>query len=242
MSISSKLATDFVKRNFKIFNFTYPMTKASEISDWNVYEAHVRVNDVEIELFDHDSCCTRCVMLKLPERLCSKLSLEDALRRIDKENIDMTWYIYSKTKLVRVTTNRLMMLEKLLKKSGLFMASQETFHFDTAKAMIEDESGNTVEALNQANLSDIEGVIIDGVKYYPALDVEKLCYKADKLYTAVKKECDKIKKDYEKAYKSLDPKFIEAQSKMLQLSKDLSVTSLETINTIIDKLTEMCKK
>lgn len=243
MSISSKLATDFVKRNFNVFEFESRPKKASAIDLNDVYDTHVRVDGIEINPFSYDSECIGCITVILPARLkANRSSLEKMLRQIKREDMDMKDIIAGPTYRYRVTTNRLIVLEELMKKSGLFKASQETFHFDTSKAMIEDESGNTVEALNQANLSDIEGVIINGVKYYPALDVEKLCYKADKLYTSIKKEHDRIKKDYEKAYKSLDPKFIEAQSKMLQLSKDLSVTSLETINTIIDKLTEMCKK
>lgn len=115
MTISSKLAVDFVKRNFSSFEFTSPMTKASAVTGWNVYEAHVRVNGADIELFDRDY---GCVMVKLPEKLCGKLGLEEALKLIDKEDMDMDCYLNDKYDWVRVTTNRLLMLEKLMKKSG----------------------------------------------------------------------------------------------------------------------------
>ena len=121
MSSSSKLAVDFVKRNFNSFDFDNKIKKASEVTSHNVYDAHVRINCVDIELFDIDICATSCViMVKLPEQLCGKLGLEEALKLIDKEDMDMESYFPGRNKYVRVTTNRLLMLEKLMKKSGFF--------------------------------------------------------------------------------------------------------------------------
>ena len=120
MSISSKLAVDFVKRNFNSFDFDNKIKKASEVTSCNVYDAHVRINYAYIELFDIDVGATSCViMVKLPEKLCGKLGLEEALKQIDKENMGMESYFTGRNKYVRVTTNRLLMLEKLMKKSGL---------------------------------------------------------------------------------------------------------------------------
>lgn len=118
MTISSKLATDFVKRNFSSFEFKNPLKKAAAIAKWNVYDAYIKVLCVDIELFCLDTGSTGCMMVKLPEKLCGKLGLEEALKLIDKEDIDMTNYCCDKCKFVRVTTNRLMMLEKLMKNSG----------------------------------------------------------------------------------------------------------------------------
>ena len=123
MNISTKLATDFVKRNFNSFEFKNPLTKASEVTSWNVYDVRVRVNGADIELFDSDYGCT---MVKLPECLCGKLGLEEALKLIDKENMDMKNYLHDTTKYVRVTTNRLLMLEKLMKKSGCINKSNQS--------------------------------------------------------------------------------------------------------------------
>lgn len=118
MTISSKLATDFVKHNFNTFKFKNPLTKASAITKWNVYDAYIKVLCVDIELFCLDTGSTGCTMVKLPEKLCGKLGLEEALKLIDKEDMDMTNYCCDKCEYVRVTTNRLMMLEKLMKNSG----------------------------------------------------------------------------------------------------------------------------
>ena len=115
MTISTKLAVDFVKRNFNSFEFKNLLAKASEVTSWNVYDACVRVGCVDIKLFDSYYGCT---LVKLPEKLCGKLKLEEALKLIDKEDMDMENYLHDTTKCVRVTTNRLLMLEKLMKKSG----------------------------------------------------------------------------------------------------------------------------
>ncbi len=120
MSISSKLAVDFVKRNFNSFDFGNKIKKASEVTSRNVYDAHVRINCAYIdELFELDpGAYNCCIMVKLPEKLCGKLGLEAALKLIDKENMDMESYLLGRNKYVRVTTNRLLLLEKLMKKSG----------------------------------------------------------------------------------------------------------------------------
>ena len=115
MSISSKLAVDFVKRNFKSFDFDNKIKKASEVTSSNVYDAHVRIYCADIKLFD---IASYCIMVNLPEKLCGKLGLEEALTQIDKENMGMESYFTGRNKYVRVTTNRLLMLEKLMKKSG----------------------------------------------------------------------------------------------------------------------------
>lgn len=154
MTISTKLAVDFVKRNFNTFEFTSPMTKASAVTSWNVYEAHVRVNGVDIELFDLDSGSTSCVMVKLPEKLCGKLGLEEALKLIDKEDMDMTSYLHDKYDWVRVTTNRLLMLEKLMKKSGFINPlNHDANDLIAAKiAQMQSEASSTyANTLNQLN-------------------------------------------------------------------------------------------
>ena len=118
MTIATKLAVDFVKRNFNSFEFDDKLKKASEVTSWNVYDTHVRIGCADVKLFDLDTGSTSCTMVLLPEKLCGKLGLEEALKLIDKEDMDMESYIHGKNEYVRVTTNRLLMLEKLMKKSG----------------------------------------------------------------------------------------------------------------------------
>lgn len=117
MTISNKLAVDFVKRNFNSFEFE-DLTKATEVNSLNVYGTHLIVGNIDFKLFELDAGSTRRAMVLLPEKLCGKLGLEEALKLIDKEDMDMTNYLHGKNKYVSVTTNRLLMLEKLMKKSG----------------------------------------------------------------------------------------------------------------------------
>lgn len=151
MTISTKLAVDFVKRNFNSFDFDGKIKKASEVTSWNVYDAHVRVNGADIELFNRDY---GCAMVKLPECLCGKLGLEEALKLIDKEDMDMDCYLHDKCDLVRVTTNRLLMLEKLMNKSGLINPlNRDAKDMIAAKiAEMQSEASSTyAHTLNQLN-------------------------------------------------------------------------------------------
>lgn len=151
MSISSKLAVDFVKRNFNSFDFDNKIKKASEVTSSNVYDAHVRIYCADIKLFD---IANYCITVKLPEKLCGKLELEEALKQIDKENMGMESYFTGRNKYVRVTTNRLLMLEKLMKKSGFInQINHEVKDKIIAKiAQMQSEASATyANTLNQLN-------------------------------------------------------------------------------------------
>ena len=154
MTIASKLAVDFVKRNFNSFEFDDKLKKASEVTSWNVYGAHVRIGCADVKLFDLDRGSTSCTMVLLPEKLCGKLGLEEALKLIDKEDMDMESYIHGKNEYVRVTTNRLLMLEKLMKKSGFINPlNQDSKDLIAAKiAEMQSEASSTyANSLNQLN-------------------------------------------------------------------------------------------
>lgn len=156
MTIATKLAVDFVKRNFNSFEFDSndKITKASEVTSWNVYDAHVRIGCADVKLFEIDTGFTSCVMVLLPEKLCGKLGLEEALKLIDKEDMDMDSYIHSKNEYVRVTTNRLLMLEKLMKKSGFINPiNRDSKDLIAAKiAQMQSEASSTyANTLNQLN-------------------------------------------------------------------------------------------
>lgn len=154
MPVSTKLAVDFVKRNFNSFEFDDNLKKASEVTSWNIFGAHVRVNCADIKIFNLDVGSTSCAMVLLPEKLCGKLGLEEALKLIDKEDMDMDSYTHSKNEYVRVTTNRLLMLEKLMKKSGFINPlNHDSKDMIAAKiAELQSEASSTyANTLNQLN-------------------------------------------------------------------------------------------
>lgn len=154
MPISTRLAIDFVKRNFNSFEFEDKLKKASEVTSWNIFGAHVKVGCADVELFNLDTGSTSCAMVLLPEKLCGKLGLEEALKLIDKEDMDITNYLNGKNEYVRVTTNRLLMLEKLMKKSGFIdPINLDSRHLIAAKiAQMQSEASSTyANTLNQLN-------------------------------------------------------------------------------------------
>lgn len=154
MPISTKLAVDFVKRNFNSFEFEDKLKKASEVTSWNIFGAHVRVGCADVELFNLDTGSTSCAMVLLPEKLCGKLGLEEALKLIDKEDMDMDSYTHGKNEYVRVTSNRLLMLEKLMKKSGFINPlNHDSKDMIAAKiAQMQSEASSTyANTLNQLN-------------------------------------------------------------------------------------------
>ena len=154
MPIATKLAVDFVKRNFNSFEFEDKLKKASEVTSWNIFGAHVRVGCADVELFNLDTGSTSCAMVLLPEKLCGKLGLEEALKLIDKEDMDMDSYTHGKNEYVRVTSNRLLMLEKLMKKSGFINPlNHDSKDMIAAKiAQMQSEASSTyANTLNQLN-------------------------------------------------------------------------------------------
>ena len=154
MTIATKLAVDFVKRNFKSFEFEDKLKKASEVTSWNIYGTHVKIGYADVKLFRLDAGSTSCTMVLLPKKLCGKLGLEEALSLIDKEDMDITNYLHGKNEYVRVTTNRLLMLEKLMKKSGFIdPINLDSKHLIAAKiAEMQSEASSTyAHTLNQLN-------------------------------------------------------------------------------------------
>ena len=154
MSIATKLTVDFVKHNFNSFDFDGKIKKASEVTSWNVYDAHVKIGYTDVKLFRIDAGSTSCATVKLPEKLCGKLGLEEALKLIDKEDMDITNYLRDKSEYVRVTSNRLLMLEKLMKKSGFIdPINLDSKHLIAAKiAQMQSEASSTyAHTLNQLN-------------------------------------------------------------------------------------------
>ena len=120
MTISSKLATDFVKRNFDSFQFD-SQTRRQCLTAYGVRNAYITVGCADIHPFCLDTGSTSCMMVLLPERLnADKSTLDEMFKQIDHEDMDMRSIIAGPNKYYRVTTNRLLVLEKLMKNSGFF--------------------------------------------------------------------------------------------------------------------------
>lgn len=119
MTISSKLATDFVKRNFRAFRFeSQPSWR--HLTAYHLRQAYITVGCADLHLFALDTGSTSCMMMSMPKCLNPKTStLDEMLSKIERDNMDMSDYLGNNNVMVRVTTNRLQVLEKLMLRTGL---------------------------------------------------------------------------------------------------------------------------
>lgn len=119
MTISSKLAIDFVKRNFGAFRFeSQPSWR--HLTAYHLRQAYVTVGCADLHLFALDTGSTSCMMMSMPKCLKPTTStLDEMLSKIERDNIDMSDYLGNNNVMVRVTTNRLLVLEKLMLRTGL---------------------------------------------------------------------------------------------------------------------------
>lgn len=152
MTISSKLATDFVKRHVNIFKFP-DGTDMKHLSYWDVAKATVLYNGVEFRPFSVDTGSTSCMMVTLPTLLKPYSStLEEMLNKLKNSEIDMRTACYGYTAQYRVTTNRLIVLEKLFEKSGI-LAKREEAGLD--KIAIVNETIDNIQADLKRQFDDV---------------------------------------------------------------------------------------
>ncbi len=235
MTISAKLAKDFVKQHFNIFEFETNTKSATKVCWYQVTKAYLTVGCADIYPFCIDTGATSRMLVKLPISLkAEKATLKEMLARIKHDDMDMRDCIPGTCKYYLVTTNRLKVLEELMRNSGLLVTKHEEYVFNPERIKQTDSEGNAIIPLTQNRLTEVNGVIIDGKKYYPAESIEHLCDEADITYS-------KLQHEYEKLWRNIDPKFIDAHCRMVQLSKDLSTKSLEVANNLIEKLTDVLK-
>lgn len=154
MTIASKLAVDFVKRNFDSFQFD-SQTRRQCLTAYGVRNAYITVGCADIHPFCLDTGSTSCMMVLLPERLnADKSTLDEMFKQINREDMDMRSIIAGPNKYYRVTTNRLLVLEKLMKKSGCInQLNRDSKDLILAKiAEMQSEASSTyAHTLNQLN-------------------------------------------------------------------------------------------
>lgn len=232
MTISEKLAFEFIKAH-DCFQFDTAVNK-DKMTSYDIDKAFFVVSNMEIHPFKREPGYHTAYMV-LPFVLNpDNATLKDMLKAVQTKNLDALDIIAQQPRTWQVTANRLKVLEQMMKNSGLIVTKSEEYLFDPERIPKEDEEGKAIIPLTQNRLSEVQGKIIDGQKYYPAEAIEQLCANADKEYS-------KLQHSYEKLWHSIDPKFIDAHCRMMSLSKDLADKSLETATNLIDKLTEILK-
>ena len=231
MTISEKLAFDFIKEHDCVM---VDVLDKSKMTSYDIDKAFFVNGNIELHPFKRDPGY-HTISVTLPTCLHPEnATLKDMMKRIESNDIDVEYLVKNNFDFYSVTSNRLKVFEEILKRSGKIVTKCEEYAFDPERIPKEDEDGNAIIPLTQNRLAEMNGVIIDGKKYYPADEVERMCDAADREYS-------KLHRDYEKLWRNIDPKFIDAHCRMMQLSKDLSTKSLETATNLIDKLTEILK-
>jgi len=123
MTMSSKLAVDFVKRHYDSFKFESQPAKASTLTAYHVRYAYLTVGNAYVHPFCFDTGSTNCMMVMLPARLkADNSTLDEMFKQIEREDMNMralTDPAAGPNKSYRVTTNRLLVLEELMLRSGL---------------------------------------------------------------------------------------------------------------------------
>jgi len=153
MTISSKLAVDFVKRYFSAFEFDSQPTKATTINTYHIQQAYVVVSNADIYPFHLDKNSTSCMLIFLPERLkADKSTLDEIFKQIEREDMDMTALVAGPNKCYRVTTNRLLVLEKLMQRSGLLNLTPS---FSRTQQVLLNERINQLEAVVNQNYNNL---------------------------------------------------------------------------------------
>lgn len=155
MNISTKLAVDFVKRNFGAFQFESQPCQ-QRLTAYHLPLSYVAVGCADLHLFAIDTDSTSCMMMSMPKCLKpATSSLDEMLRKIERDDMDMSDYLGNNNVMVRVTTNRLLVLEKLMKKSGFIHPLNHDFKDLIAAKITEMQSeasttyANTLNKLNE---------------------------------------------------------------------------------------------
>jgi len=152
MTISTKLATDFVKRNFGAFRFD-TNTRWQHLTAYGVCRSYVSVGCADLHLFALDTGSTSCMMMSMPKCLKPTTStLDEMLRKIEHDNMDMSDYLGNNNVMVRVTTNRLLVLEKLMLRTGLL---NPTPGFSKTQQALLNERINQLEAVVNQNYNNL---------------------------------------------------------------------------------------
>lgn len=229
MNISEKLALLFIEKYFHYFDTE--VEPGTVLKSTDIPYCTTFTNGVTIFKY-----CGHELFVYLPEILSpessSKKSMVSKVQHNDisfediDEVYDWCWY--------RVTQNRLDVLEEIMYNSGMTDASS-TYRFSSENIVKYDTDNTEICTSAQDYLTLLDGFKRDDKAYFYANDVEMLCKNIDILYSKKLKQKDE-------QLCSVDPKFIECNSKVIELATSTLSSALETMNKLFGKLAEMLKQ
>lgn len=225
MNHSQRLVLEFIKRHHELFD-TDCTKSSSALNSFDISDFEVLNNGVKIF-----TTIGNAVYVKLPCELEPyKSSKKVMLSRVhkldivlnDSYNDNSDWYL--------VTQNRLDVLEEIMYNSGIDVSNSA---FTEENIVNHDLYNNEIDTSSQQLLTSLKTYCNNS--FYSVADVIDLCERIDVLYSA------KLRKKDEQLC-IVDPKFIECNSKIIELATSTLSSALDTMNKLFVKLTVMLKQ
>lgn len=229
MNISEKLALMFIKKHFHYFDTEVEsgvILRSTEIS-----KCDTLTNGVKIFKYRGRELCVYLPEILSPESSSKKSMISKVQRNdISFEDInkiyDWCWY--------RVTQNRLNVLEEIMYNSGMTDAGV-LYRFSNKDIVKTDSDNSEICTFAQDYLTMLNGFKQDDTAYFYASDVQMLCKNIDILYSKKLRQKDEL-------LCTVDPRFIECNSKVIELTMSTFSSALGTLNALLDKMATALKQ
>lgn len=222
MNHSERLTLQFIKKHYDMFD-TDSEKSAASLKSTDIKDFRFLNNGVQV--FTQDN---KAVYVNLPYDIKpDSYSKKAMIAKIRKHNIAIDDYYGEYSDWFLVTQNRLDALEEIMfNTTGLDISGDVFREQDIVK---QDTSGNDISTSAQQLLTLLETVRMNDKTYFNSEDVINMCKNIDILYS------DKLRKKDEQLCIA-DPKFIECNSKVIELATSTLSSALETVNKLFGKL------
>lgn len=225
MNHSQRLTLEFIKKHHELFDTDCTKSSfalnSSDINDFEVLNNGVKIF----------TTIGNAVYVKLPYELEPYDSSKKVmLSRVHKLNIVLTDSYADNSDWYLVTQNRLDVLEEIMYNSGINVSNSA---FTEEKIVNHDLHNNEIDTSSQQLLTSLKTYCNNS--FYSVADVIDLCERIDVLYSAKLREKDE-------QLCTVDPKFIECNSKIIELATSTLSSALDTMNKLFVKLAVMLKQ
>lgn len=225
MNHSQRLALEFIKKHYELFD-TACTKSSSALNSSDIKDFEVLNNGVKIFTISGNA-----VYVKMPYELepytsskkvmLSKVYKLDILLN-DSYDDNSDWFL--------ITQNRLDVLEEIMHNSGIDVSNSAFAEEDIVNY---DLHNNEINTSAQQLLTSLKTYCNNS--YYSTADVIDLCERIDVLYSSKLREKDE-------QLCTVDPKFIEYNSKIIELTTSTLSSALDSMNKLFIKLTVMLKQ
>lgn len=225
MNHSQRLALEFIKKHYELFD-TDCTKSSSALNSSDINDFEVLNNGVKIFTTIGNAVCVKLQRELKPNKSSKKVMLSKVHKLDivlnDSYNDISDWYL--------VTQNRLDVLEEIMYNSGIDVSNSA---FTEENIVNHDLHNNEIDTFSQQLLTSLKTYCNNS--FYSVADVIDLCERIDVLYSAKLREKDE-------QLCTVDPKFIECNSKVIELATSTLSSALDTMNKLFVKLAVMLKQ